>query len=47
MSKLDDFERMLKLLHESTHNEKMREAILMVLDYKIEYLKTTTMETYD
>jgi hypothetical protein len=36
---IDDFDKTLKLLHESTHDEKIREAILIVLEYKTKYLK--------
>jgi hypothetical protein len=35
---MDEFDKTLKLLHESTHDEKIRESILLVQRYKTEYL---------
>lgn len=35
---MDDFDKTLKLLHESTHDGKIRESILLVQRYKTEYL---------
>jgi hypothetical protein len=34
---LDEFDKELKILYESTHDEKTREAILIVQEYKIKY----------
>lgn len=34
---LDEFDKELKILFESTHDEKIREAILVVQEYKIKY----------
>ena len=35
---LDDFDKTLKLLHESTHDKTLREAILSVQEYKTKYI---------
>jgi hypothetical protein len=35
---MDEFDKTLKMLHESTHDEKIRESILLVQRYKTEYL---------
>ena len=35
---LDDFDKTIKLLHESTHDKKLREAILLVQEYKTKYI---------
>jgi hypothetical protein len=35
---MDEFDKTLKMLHESTHDEKIRESILLVQKYKTEYL---------
>jgi hypothetical protein len=35
---MDDFDETLKLLHESTHDKEIREAILVVQRYKTTYL---------
>jgi len=35
---MDEFDLTLKLLHESTHDEKVRESILIVQVYKTKYL---------
>jgi hypothetical protein len=35
---MDEFDKTLKMLHESTHDEKIRESILLVQGYKTEYL---------
>ena len=35
---MDEFDKTLKLLHESTHDEEVRKALLMVQDYKTGYL---------
>ncbi len=35
---MDDFDLTLKLLHESTHDRKVRESILIVQSYKTKYL---------
>lgn len=34
---LDEFDKELKVLYESTHDEKIRQAILIVQEYKIKY----------
>jgi hypothetical protein len=38
---MDDFDKTLKMLHESTHDVKIRESILLVQRYKTEYLDNT------
>ena len=35
---MDEFDKTLKMLHESTHDGKIRESILLVQRYKTEYL---------
>tara|TARA_R110000868_G_C10832475_1_gene759471 strand:+ start:532 stop:825 length:294 start_codon:yes stop_codon:yes gene_type:complete len=35
---MDEFDKTLKLLHESTHDRKIRKSILMVQEYKTTYL---------
>ncbi len=35
---MDDFDKTLKILHESTHDNKIRESILVVQKYKTKYL---------
>ncbi len=35
---MDEFDNTLKMLHESTHDVKIRESILLVQRYKTEYL---------
>ena len=35
---MDEFDKTLKMLHESTHDRKIRESILVVQRYKTEYL---------
>ena len=35
---MDDFDKTLKLLHESTHDRTVREAVLIVQEYKTKYL---------
>jgi len=35
---MDEFDKTLKMLHESTHNKKIRESILVIQRYKTEYL---------
>jgi len=35
---MDEFDKTLKMLHESTNDEKSRESILLVQRYKTEYL---------
>jgi hypothetical protein len=35
---MDEFDKILKMLHESTHDRKIRESILLVQRYKTEYL---------
>ena len=37
---MDEFDKTLKLLHESTHDGKIREALLVVQSYKTLYLDT-------
>lgn len=34
---LDEFDKELKVLYESTHDEKIKQAILIVQEYKIKY----------
>ena len=34
----DEFDKNLKILHESTHDKKIREAIITIQEYKIKYL---------
>jgi len=34
---MSDFDNTLKMLHESTHDKKIRESILMVQKYKTNY----------
>lgn len=36
--KIDEFDKTLKLLHESTHDKDLRESILKVQKYKTDYL---------
>ena len=38
---MDEFDKTLKMLHESTHDVKIRESILLVQRYKTEYLDNT------
>ena len=38
---MDEFDKILKMLHESTHDVKVRESILLVQRYKTEYLDNT------
>lgn len=35
---MDEFDKTLKLLHESTHDDKVREAILIVQEFKTKLL---------
>lgn len=35
---MDEFDKTLKLLHESTHDKEIRKLILMVQEYKTTYL---------
>jgi len=35
---MDEFDKTLKMLHESTHDVKIRESILLIQRYKTEYL---------
>jgi len=35
---MDEFDKTLKLLHESTHDREIRKSILMVQEYKTTYL---------
>ena len=37
---MDEFDLTLKMLHESTHDAKIREALLVVQSYKTLYLDT-------
>lgn len=36
--KMDEFDKTLKLLHESTHDKDLRESILKIQKYKTDYL---------
>ena len=37
---MDEFDTMLMLLHESTKDTKIREALIIVQEYKMNYIKT-------
>jgi hypothetical protein len=39
---MDEFDKTLKLLHESTHDREIRKSILMVQEYKTTYLDKKT-----
>jgi hypothetical protein len=40
---MDEFDKTLKVLHESTHDKKVREAILIVQEFKTKLLDLKLM----
>lgn len=42
---MDDFDKELKLLYESTHDEEIKRAILIVQEYKIKYIDEQPRQT--
>ncbi len=43
---MDEFDKTLKLLHESTHDESIRESILNIQKYKSKYIDQIDLSDY-